>query len=105
MNDDNAQELYVYYRLRPAQAAAARAFMLAVRAGLPAGVTLRLLQRADDGDDVEAPTLPTWMEVYSGRSAQDLTLAERAVAAALAPCIEGERHLERFSPLLPLTAP
>jgi len=27
------------------------------------------------------------------------------VAAALAPCIEGERHVERFSPLLALTAP
>ncbi|MEJ6002286.1 DUF4936 family protein [Paucibacter soli] len=96
-----APELYVYYRLLPAQAEAARAQIAALR--LPDGVTLRLLQR--DADDVKVADMPTWMEIYQGASAQDLTLAERAVAAALAPCIEGERHIERFFPLLLPTAP
>lgn len=92
----SCSELYVYYKLRPRQAAAART--LAAKASLPAGVTLRLLQR--DGSD----ELLTWMEIYQGPSAQDLALAERLVAAALAPCIQGERHIEHFAPL-PLTAP
>lgn len=99
----SCSELYVYYKLRPEQAAEAGERIAAQRCELPAGVTLRLLQR--DADDVKAADLLTWMEIYQGASAQDLALAERAVAAALAPCIEGERHLERFSSLLPLTAP
>jgi len=92
-------ELYVYYKLQPAQAAVARERIAARRAELPAGITLRLLQR----DEAEGELL-TWMEIYQGNSAQDLALAEHVVAAALAPCIEGERHIERFAPL-PLTAP
>jgi len=99
----SSSELYVYYKLRAAQAAVASERIAAQRYELPAGVQLRLLQR--DADDVKAAELLTWMEIYQGASAQELALAERAVAAALAPCIEGERHVERFSPLLPLTAP
>jgi hypothetical protein len=96
----SCSELYVYYKLRPGQALAARTLVgkASLPASLPAGVTLRLLQR--DGSD----ELLTWMEIYQGPSAQDLALAERLVAAALAPCIQGERHIERFAPL-PLTAP
>jgi hypothetical protein len=49
---------YIYYRVDPARAAAAREAMAAVLASIEqrAGVTGRLLQRQDE------PTL--WMEVY-----------------------------------------
>jgi len=41
--------------------------------------------------------------VFGERSAQGQVLPHTRIAPST--CIEGERHLERFSSLLPLTAP
>ena len=81
-----SEELFVYYRLRADQAVAARAAFEAVRAGRP----LRLLQRQDPD-----PSLLTWMEVYPAAQGG----AEPAVAAAMAPFVQGLRHREAFQPL------
>jgi hypothetical protein len=81
-------ELFVYYRVRAAQAADAQAAFEVARAGRP----LRLLQRQDPD-----PSLLTWMEVYPAAQ----TAAEPAMAAAMAPFVQGLRHREAFEPLEP----
>ncbi|MEJ6004307.1 DUF4936 family protein [Paucibacter sp. AS339] len=81
-------ELYVYYKLAPSQAdAARRAFEAA------AGGAGRLLQREEPGTE-----LLTWMEIYRGPEPQ-VTGLEALVALALTPFISGSRHLERFRPM------
>jgi hypothetical protein len=80
-------ELFVYYRVRADQVAAARAAFEAARAGQP----LRLLQRRDPD-----PSLQTWMEVYPAAQAG----LEPAVAAAMGPFVQGLRHREAFEPLI-----
>jgi Domain of unknown function (DUF4936) len=81
-------ELYVYYRLKPEQAASAQAAFEAARAGAP----VRLLQ----GQTPEHGLL-TWMEVYG----PDLPLPlEPSIAAAMAAFVQGARHHERFEPLI-----
>ncbi|MFY7866958.1 DUF4936 family protein [Roseateles sp.] len=88
-------ELYVYYKLDPAQAEEARrAFDL----GFAAGV--RLLQRQDSGADGSGSTLLTWMEIYRGPKEAVFAL-EAQVAQALAPFITAARHQECFRPLMP----
>ena len=78
-------ELYVYYKLRAENAAAARAAFEAARGD----TAVRLLQREDGGE------LLTWMEIHAPQQAD----VEARVAAAMAPFIEGARHRELFSPL------
>ncbi len=79
--------LYVYYRIREADASGALA---AFRAARGSTATPQLMRRPD-----AAQGLQTWMEVYDGTS----TDAEPDIAAAMAPWISGERHLEHFVPL------
>ena len=86
-------ELYVYYKLDPAQAAAARRALETARQHLPADVDLRVLMRQEA---LQADAV-TWMEIYrslDGRA--DLDAAQQAIAAAMTPfCLQG-RHIERF---------
>ncbi|MCV2348269.1 DUF4936 family protein [Paucibacter sp. Y2R2-4] len=96
----NGLELYVYYKLEPAQAQPAqRAFALASQGQTELQVELR--QREDAHE-----ALLTWMEIYRGPPAAIAAL-EAQVAEALRPFIQGARHLERFRPLPgpQLTAP
>jgi hypothetical protein len=79
--------LYVYYRVREADAAAALA---AFRAARGASLEPRLMRRPEGPQGLQ-----TWMEVYDG-APED---AEPRIAAALAAWISGERHLEHFVPL------
>jgi len=94
------RELFIYYRLDAAHAAAAvvtvQAFQQRLRQRHP-GLVARLLQRCDDPSDT-----PTWMETYSfdgpaGMTA-DLQAQVEAEAAALAPFLAGPRHTEAFAP-------
>jgi hypothetical protein len=81
-----AAELYVYYKLRAEQVAAARAAFDGARGGEP----VRLLQR-HDGDGA----LLTWMEVY-GAELADASALERRIAQALQPFVQGLRQCEVF---------
>jgi len=98
-----ARELFIWYRVRPERADAARAAVVALQQSLRQDwprLQTRLLVR-DDGET------STWMETYSrpdpGASAEgggiDATL-EAAIAAAagsLEGLIDGPRHAEAFA--------
>jgi hypothetical protein len=91
-------ELYVYYRVPAAQAAAAAQEVLSVQQGLvrqwPA-LEARLLRKADD------PAGPvTWMEVYRHPLGLDADLLARlgAVLADVPSGRTGPRHEEHFVP-------
>jgi len=71
-------ELYVYYKVRRADADA-------LRAALKAFPSVRVLVRADETADPQ-----TWMEVHTDEG------SEPAVARAVAHLVVGERHVERF---------
>ena len=116
------RELFVYYRVRAAQAGAAHcaalAFQGALRVGHPA-LTARLLRRdentiqgVDRGNDSDSDNIAsdittdgeqTWMETYAidarthpaGVSAA-LQAEIEAGARALAPFMNGARHTEVF---------
>jgi hypothetical protein len=93
------RELFVYYRIRNADAAAARAAVRTMQDGLRqthAGLEARLLSRAGDGDELQ-----TWMETYSlANSAEGIApgLEARieAQAAAWSHLLAGPRHIEAF---------
>lgn len=89
-----AAELYVYYRLKAEQAAAALAAFTAARGD----AAVRLLQRppaeVDAAEEGGEDGLLTWMEVYT------CPALEPRIAAALAGFVQGERHHERFVPLI-----
>ncbi|MBV8125947.1 MAG: DUF4936 family protein [Burkholderiaceae bacterium] len=98
MNPDlvNNRELYVYYKLDPLDAPAARQALDAARLRLSDGVNLRLLER----QEAQASNAITWMEVYNCADGHaDLDAAQHAVADALAPFCKHGRHVERFRPL------
>jgi hypothetical protein len=80
-------QLYVYYRIAPAQADPAQAAFRQACATAP----VALLQRPELRDG-----LLTWMEVYP----EACTGLEPAVAAAMQPWVQGERHREAFYPLV-----
>ena len=94
------RELFVYYRVRAADAAAAREAVSAMQKELRSahpGLRARLLRREDGAAGAE-----TWMEAYSvtpGSTGIDATLEARieARATSLLPFIDGLRHVERFS--------
>ncbi|WP_425259476.1 DUF4936 family protein [Rubrivivax sp. RP6-9] len=85
---------YVYYRVPEAQLQAALAALRPLHAELRrAGTAVELLRRPG------APRgLVTLMDVYS---ADDPTAArfEARAAAALAPWLDGSRHVEQFEPV------
>lgn len=81
-------ERFVYYRVHESDAAGAlQAFAQAVPAG-----SVRLMRRLDAG----AGALQTWMEIHAAATGAQ---TEPALAAALAPFIQGPRHLEQFVPV------
>ena len=89
---------YIYYRVRTdISRAVAVATIGRLQAALTrrAGVTGRLLQRADDPQ--------TWMEIYdnvSDAAAFDAALREEVEAARITSLLadDGKRHVERFVP-------
>src|SRR5438309_11543467 len=99
-----SRELFVWYRVRPESAEAARTAVFALQRSLRRqwpGLQARLLVR-DDGET------STWMETYSltardtehDRGGIDGTI-EAAIAAAAAQSLdgltEGQRHCEAFA--------
>jgi Domain of unknown function (DUF4936) len=94
------RELFVYYRIRDTDAAAARAAVRAMQDGLRRahpGLTARLLARADDGKDLQ-----TWMETYSLASSEEgiapaLEAQIEAQATAWSHLLVGPRHIEAFA--------
>ena len=109
------RELFVYYRVRPAHADAARRAALAFQGALslrhPA-LKARLLRRdenvirgigGDSDSDSGSGTEQTWMETYAvdarthaGGVSEALQAEIEAGACALAPFIHGARHTEVF---------
>ena len=94
-----AANLYIYYRVRPADApqliAAVRNLQAQWRSELP-GLACTLSQRVDD--DRQHLTL---METYThpqGLSPQWQQAIEAGAGRSLASWIDGERHVERFEP-------
>ncbi|MBK1686348.1 DUF4936 family protein [Rubrivivax gelatinosus] len=83
---------YVYYRVAErdvgACAEAARAVFASLR------FAIELLRRPETRDG-----LATLMEVHGAADERAADDAEARLAAALAPWIVGERHVERFVPL------
>ncbi|MBT9459414.1 MAG: DUF4936 family protein [Burkholderiaceae bacterium] len=92
------QELYVYYKLEPAQAEAAlaafRQLQAALRLQLP-GLNSRLLKRP-----VASGTQQTWMEVHSWPQGATPPDGWQGLIAAEAQALPGgQRHIEVFEPL------
>ena len=93
------QELFVYYRAAPRDAApledAVRRMQDALRRRHPS-LSARLLRRPQERDG-----LVTWMEAYAWPAGGDASTLLQAVADAAAPLeawIVGERHVEHFVP-------
>jgi DNA-binding transcriptional regulator LsrR (DeoR family) len=90
------REIYVYYRVAQADAAAAAGRVRSMQAGLCAshpGLQARLLRRP-----VVATDLQTWMEVYSiaGGVGEALQQEIESAASSLLDVIQGPRHCEVF---------
>jgi hypothetical protein len=96
---DRHVELYVYYRLDPADAAAAQREIEQAQAALRRarpGLRTRLLQRPP-----QPGTALTWMEIYhhpAGLDAADLAALQDALQA-LPSQRQGPRHAELFEAL------
>lgn len=95
------RELFIYYRLRTADAdaaaAAVQAFQAQLRQRHPA-LRTRLLRRPDKTDDLQ-----TWMEIYSTDPMREpqgvdpiLDHDIETAASALSPWLAGPRHTEVF---------
>jgi len=98
------RELFIYYRMPPDAAHAAREAVEAMQDRLRQrhpGLTARLLRRPDEKDQEQ-----TWMEIYAmepggttgGVTPQIQADIAQAAAAALAPFATGVRHAEVFVP-------
>lgn len=92
-------DLYVYYKVREADAARLAPLVMAMqqRLGESEGVRSQLKRRpgAKDG-------LQTWMEVYPGVDTHFAATLERAASAAGLPdLIDGPRRAEVFTDLTP----
>ena len=93
------RELFVYYRVRSADTAAAHAAVRAMQHGLRQthpGLATRLLTRAGEGDGLQ-----TWMETYSlAGSAEGIApgieTQIEARAASWSDLLAGPRHVEAF---------
>ena len=94
------RELFIYYRVRAVDAAAALAAVQRLHAELRErypGLRARLLQRPETDQD-----LLTWMETYAidpGTGSMDAAMQTHieARASALLPLIQGPRHTEVFT--------
>jgi uncharacterized iron-regulated membrane protein len=97
------RELFIYYRIPVADAAAARTLVDAFQARLRQrhpGLSARLLRRPDERDKQQ-----TWMETYSFDSSvqvhgvtPELQAEIETQARALGHLIAGDRHTEVFIP-------
>jgi hypothetical protein len=95
------RELFVWYRVRAAAAAEAKAAVLRMQQDLAtrhAGLSARLLVRRGEPDAAE-----TWMETYrcDGSPAGVDGALERSIASAaeaFAALLDGPRHAEAFEP-------
>ena len=90
------RELFIYYRVRPANAAAALATVQRVHARLHTrypGLSARLLRRPADTNELQ-----TWMETYAIATGIDDAMQTdiETEAHALLTMIEGARHAEVF---------
>ena len=95
------RELFVYYRVRSADAATALAAVQELQASLREihpGLVARLLRRPEDVDASQ-----TWMETYATDPRRDpagvspqLQAAIEAQAGAMLPPLAGPRHTEVF---------
>jgi hypothetical protein len=95
------RELFVYYRVRPADARAAHAAVLAFHAALMQRhptLKARLLRRPESGQAEQ-----TWMETYATDAPADSAGISASMQAdietsaqALAPFVQGTRHVEVF---------
>ena len=96
------RELFIYYRLRSIDAAAARevvsVYQARLRQAYPA-LSTRLLRRPEETDGEQ-----TWMETYSTDPMQepagvsaDMQSAIESQGLALAPWLRGTRHTEVFT--------
>jgi predicted transcriptional regulator len=99
------RELFIYYRLRSIDSAAAlevvNVFQAQLRLQYPQLIA-RLLRRTDDVDGADARQ--TWMETYSTDPMRDpagvtaeLQSVIEAKASALLPLLDGTRHTEVFN--------
>ena len=92
-------DLYVYYKVRSADAVALAPRVRAMQADLAAraGVSVQLKHRPQDQDGLQ-----TWMEVYPGVAAGfDAVLARAVDGAGIAPLLAGPRRAEVFTDLPP----
>lgn len=90
-------DLYVYYQVREADAAAMAARVRTMQAGLHAdcGVACQLKRRPQAKDGLQ-----TWMEIYADTGPGfDAALAAAVQQAALAELTVGLRHTEIFTDL------
>jgi hypothetical protein len=93
------QELFVYYRAAPRDAAALESAVRRMQAALTRqhpGLSARLLRRPEPRDG-----FVTWMEAYAWPAADGPDAVAQAVSAAAAPLagwIVGPRHVEHFVP-------
>ncbi len=92
-------DLYVYYKVREADAAQLEPLVRRMQAALAAAhtVAVQLKRRPDTRDGLQ-----TWMEVYPAVSSGfDAALEAAAGDAGLAPLIDGPRRAEVFTDLTP----
>jgi hypothetical protein len=92
-------DLYVYYKVQAAHAAALQEAVIAMQAALAAGhgIAPQLKRRPQAQDGVQ-----TWMEVYPGAVPSfPAQLAAAAAQAGLARWTTGARHVEIFEDLPP----
>lgn len=90
-------DLYIYYQVREADAAALALRVRAMQERLHAErhVTGQLKRRPETKDGMQ-----TWMEIYPAATASfDAALGVAVQDAALAELIAGERHTEIFTDL------
>lgn len=86
-------DLYVYYRVRTANAQALAPLVRGMQAALGTG---QLKRRPGEKDGLQ-----TWMEVYPSTGADfPARLDAAALDAGIARYIDGERHTEVFTDLL-----
>jgi hypothetical protein len=88
-------DLYVYYKVREADASALAPRVRAMQAAL--GIATQLMRRPESKDGMQ-----TWMEVYPGVDAAfQARLDEAAAQAGLSALIAGPRRAEVFIDLPP----
>ena len=92
-------DLFIYYKVREADAASLRDAVLAMQAQLAEqfAVTSELKRRPESSDGVQ-----TWMEIYPAVPGNFAGTLDVAVGrAGLSQWIIGNRHVEAFMDVLP----